>query len=279
MEDGPRPELPDYSFATDINLVFMKSTCLVFGIACLTGCATFSSAQSIWPGLRFGISVPDIKGNTEQSKGYSSRLAPYFGLSLTKRLSSSFNLQTEVNYSPQGGKRNGLQPVDASQLDGGTLPPGTVVYANFKNETRLNYLEVPLLAQYYISKPGKTKAMFYLVNLGPYLAFRIKAKTVTSGTSQLYLDSKGEVPLTLPDGSGLSPQSFDQTTNIKDEIKALSAGIIGGFGAGYDYGGHRFFIEARFTRGLTNIQTHPEINGSNKTGSLIFSAGYICAIK
>lgn len=86
-------------------------------------------AQKIQPGLKLGASIPDIKGNTEQSKGYTLRLADFFGVSFTKKLSAYFNLQTEINYSPQGGKRNGMQPVDASVLG---IPEGKTSHANFK---------------------------------------------------------------------------------------------------------------------------------------------------
>lgn len=75
----------------------------------------------------------------------------------------------------------------------------------------------------------------------------------------------------------LPAQSFNSTTNIKDEIKRINFGIVGAAGTGYDFDGNKFLLEARFTRGLINIQTHPTQNGKNKTGSLIFSAGYICS--
>ena len=231
-----------------------------------------ANAQKIQPGLKAGASVPDIEGNTEQSKNYTSRLAPFFGISFTKKLSTYFNLQAEFNYSPQGGKRNGMQPIDASPFG---MPAGTTLYANFKNETKLNYLEVPLLLQFYISDQAKNYSVFYFANLGPYAAVRIKAKTVTAGNSQVYLDQQGTMVLKLEDGTPLPAQSFNATTNIRDEIRRMNAGIAGGLGTGYNFDGNKFFLEARFTRGLINIQTHPEQSGKNKTGALIFSAGYI----
>lgn len=234
---------------------------------------SFVCIGQIEPGLKIGASVPDIKGNTEQSKGYTSRLAPFFGISLTKGLSDYFNIQTEINYSPQGGKRNGMQPIDAGQF-GVSVPNGTPLYANFKNETKLNYLEVPVMLQFNIDRSQDDNHIFYFANLGPYVALRLSAKTITSGSSFIYLDQQGTIPLTV-DGAALPAQSFESRTNLKDEIKEVSAGIVGGIGSGYSFQGHKFFLEARFTRGLTNIQTHPETAGKNKTGSLIFAAGYI----
>ena len=232
----------------------------------------YLNAQKIQPGFKLGACIPDIKGNTEQSKGYTSRLAPFFGASFTKNLSTYFNLQAEINYSPQGGKRNGMQPIDATAFG---MPGGTPLYANFKNETKLNYLEVPLLLQFFTSDKRKNYSIFYFANFGPYAALRIKAKTITSGNSQIYLDQQGTMVLKLEDGTALPAQSFNSTTDIKEEIRRMNFGVVGGVGTGYNFDGHRFFLEARFTRGLINIQTHPEQSGKNKTGSLIFSAGYI----
>jgi hypothetical protein len=59
----------------------------------------------------------------------------------------------------------------------------------------------------------------------------------------------------------------------------MNFSITVGVGSGYNFGDHKFFIETRFTRGLINIQTHPDQGGKNKTGSLIFAAGYICSVQ
>jgi len=237
---------------------------------------SFACLAQIQPGFKLGASVPDIKGNTEQSKGYTSRLAEFFGISLTKKIFNYFNIQTELNYSPQGGKRNGMQPVDPSEF-GISVPNGTTLYANFKNETKLNYLEVPVMLQFSIDKTQEDNRIFYFANLGPYIAFRLNSKTITSGKSFIYVDPQATTPLTV-DGIALPAQSFESRTNLNDEIKKVSAGIIGGIGSGYNFQGHKFFLEARFTRGLTNIQMHPETSGKNKTGSLIFAAGYIYSL-
>ena len=249
----------------------MKNKHFLLGI--LTSSFSLICSAQIHPGFKIGASVPDIKGNTEQSKGYTSRLAPFFGISLTKKIASYFNFQAEINYSPQGGKRNGMQPIDASQFGVG-IPGGTTLYANFKNETKLNYLEIPVMIQFNVHQSKEANHIFYFANFGPYVAFRLNSKTITSGKSLVYIDPQGTTPLTIDD-IPVPAQSFDTRTNLKDEIKKISAGITGGLGSGYEFQEHQFFLEARFTRGLTNIQTHPETGGKNKTGSLIFAAGYV----
>ena len=243
-------------------LLFLLTSCFSVSIA---------NAQELQAGLKIGASIPDIKGNTEQSKGYTSRLGPFFGMSFSRKISPVFNIQTEVNYSPQGGKRDGMQPIDATALG---VPAGTILYADFKSETKLNYLEVPIMLQFSNGGQKKDRSVFYFANFGPYAAFRIAAKTVTSGSSQIYLDPQGTTILTSQDGTPLPAQSFDATTNIKNEIKLMNFGLVGGIGAGLNVNRNKLFLEARFTRGLINIQTHPEEAGKNKTGSLIFSVGY-----
>lgn len=100
-----------------------------------------------------------------------------------------------------------MQPIDASAFG---VPNGTTLYANFKNETRLNYLEVPLMLQFFISDEKKNYSIFYFANFGPYAAFRISAKTVTSGSSQVYLDQQGTIVLRLEDGSPLARTIIQQ---------------------------------------------------------------------
>ncbi|KAA9040594.1 PorT family protein [Ginsengibacter hankyongi] len=72
----------------------------IFIIALMFICIA-ANAQ-ILIGAKGGISIPDLKGNSEQTKGYTSREAAYFGLVANFQLSKFFSLQPEINYSPQG---------------------------------------------------------------------------------------------------------------------------------------------------------------------------------
>lgn len=225
-------------------------------------------------GLHGGVSLPDLKGHSAQSEGYTSRLAAFGGIRFARVLTPLFRLQTELNYSPQGGQRKGLQPVPADHLRDLPLPEGAPLYARFKTETKIEYLELPLLFEIRLPKfePGSVAAelhpIYYFAHVGPYLAGRVRAKTYTSGTSLLYTDAAGTQVLPAP------AQDFKNTADVRSDIRRIAVGIVGGMGAGYDFEGQQFFWEVRFTRGLTRLQTHPEVAGKNKTGSLIFSVGY-----
>lgn len=235
-----------------------------------------SFGQTLTIGAKGGISIPNIRGNTEQSEGYTSREGAYFGLLVNRQMSRNFSLQVEMNYSPQGGKRNKMQLVPADQLSGIELPPGTQLYANFRNKTILNYVEIPVVGQVTLHQEG---AWHYHLNLGPSIAFLVKAQTVTGGSSAIYLDPAGQHPLRILDGSLLPPVSFDGKTNIKDEIKKINSGLVGGVGIDYSFEQGSFFLEGRFTLGLTNIQTNTKENGKNHTGSIVMAIGYAYRIR
>ncbi|WP_281166893.1 porin family protein [Segetibacter koreensis] len=224
-------------------------------------------------GAKAGISIPDLKGNNEQSKGYTSRRGIYAGLAVNFKLTPLISLQPEINFSPQGGQRRGLQPVPSEAFRGTGLPPGTDLYARFKSETILNYLEIPLLAKLTFGTKLKYYACF-----GPHIAFLLQAKTKTSGNSLLYLDPSGSTAL-MQYGYVLPPVSFNNTVNIKESIKTVNAGIQGGGGLQYPIGHGNIFFEGRAIIGLTNIQTHPQTDGENKTGSLAAAVGYLLKLK
>lgn len=237
----------------------------------LLGCCVVHAQMSL--GGKAGISVPDLKGNTEQSKGYTSRLGVYGGVFVNIRFSGSFSLQPELNFSPQGGQRKGMQPVPANAISGITLPDGAVLYARFNSTTILNYLEVPVLAKLLLGN----KLKYYICG-GPHIAFLLEAKTKTSGNSNIYLDEAGTMPVT-DHGNPLPSISFNGDTKIKESIKTINAGLQGGIGIRYPAGPGVLFLDGRAILGLTNIQRHPEVDGKNKTGSLAVTLGYLINIK
>jgi hypothetical protein len=181
-------------------------------------------------GAKAGISIPNLQGNSEQSKGYTSRKGLYAGVLAQVELSRIFSLQAEINFSPQGGERNGMQAVPGHFISGLILPPGTVLFAHFNNATIINNLEIPVLLQH---RSGN-KLKFQL-NLGPYIAFRIEFTTKTKGSSRLYIDEQGTIPLQL-NGVPLPPVDFTGTTTIKDDIKKVNAGMQGGLAFLYNTG-------------------------------------------
>ena len=179
----------------------------------------FLSVAQIHVGAKGGISIPNLKGDNEQSKGYTSRLGSYAGIAANFQFSEYFSLQPEVNFSPQGGQRKGMQSVPSDAIKGITLPPGTKLYADFKSTTILNYIEIPVLAKLTL---GHNKLTYYIC-AGPHIAFLAEAKTKPSRSSSLYLDAGGTIPLML-NGNAFPPVSFNDNTDIKESIKTINAG-------------------------------------------------------
>jgi hypothetical protein len=236
---------------------------------------TPSEGNEIWLGLQGGLSLPNMRGGTtELSRGYSSRQAPFFGLTMDYVLSPSFSIRAEIDYSSQGGVRNGMQPILADQTQGLPIPTGLTLYANFDNETIIDYLEVPLMAEF---KTGRRIQFF--AGAGPYAGYRVRAKTITSGRSTLYIDSSG-IPLVLPgQTSPLPPMSFNSETDVSEEINRLNLGLCGSIGAKIPFGPGLVVPCVRFNLGLSNIQSHPEITGKNHTGAFIIAVGYLYRLK
>ncbi len=72
-----------------------------------------ANAQDVSLGVQGGISIPNLTaggaGSTPLSTGYSSRSGPDFGIYADFKISGLFSIQPMLEYSAQGGKKDGLQ--------------------------------------------------------------------------------------------------------------------------------------------------------------------------
>lgn len=228
-------------------------------------------SQGLNFGAKLGFSVPQLanKSDNEISDGYKSRLGPAFGLYLNNYFSSHFALQLEVMFVGQGGRRDEMQPIPPDELEGYPIPPGMNLYANFRNDVILNYLEIPLLAKY---KIGLSEKWSVYGAFGPYLGIMLNARTESSGSSKLYLDKEGNIPLSFL-GKELPASDFDNETDITDDVNSTNFGLTGGIGICYDFGSSELNLDIRGSGGFTHIQKD-EANGVNTTGALVVTAGY-----
>ena len=254
----------------------MRRRAPALGLALL--CAALAApalAAPVRVGLHAGSSIPNLHAgdNNPISTGWSSRVAFAFGLFAEYQVSSSFAIQPEINYAPQGGQRNGAQPVtfDASAFG---LPPGTPLYASYDNTADIDYLEIPVLAKYWIGSAHQLYADF-----GPYVGFLLTAKNVSKGTSQLYYDQALTQPVENPPGTPLPPVDFGATTDVKSELRSYNWGIQGGVGYGHSLGAGRIELDLRGGYGLMNVQKDTAANGKNNTGSLVVSLGYAVPVR
>ena len=230
-------------------------------------------------GFKSGVSIPQLssKQDNELSRDYKSRVAANFGGFIEVGLKKKISILTEVNYAGQGGKRIGIQPISQPPPGLPTLPNGVFYYANFKNVAKLNYLEIPVMLKYKFGSTGKPG--IYL-NGGAYYGRLLKATQVTSGSSTIYFDKLGKVPLLLPpNGTALPPISFDAKTDIKNDLNHNNLGLTVGGGISIPRGKNYFLFDARVSYGLRSIQKDTVRNGDSKTGNLVISVGYAFGFK
>ncbi len=225
---------------------------------------TAASAAPITLGIHGGSSIPDLRdnGGNEISRGWSSRRAPFYGVSAELSAVGPWSLLAEVNFTGQGGTRNEIQPVTDPRLTS-NLPPGTTAYANFDNVAKFNYVEIPVLVRYHLPAPLHPSLAF-----GPYAGFLTSAKQVTSGTSDVWANKAGTQPI-----PGMSAVDFNATTPVKSDLRTFNWGVQAGVGAALPYGRGAITLDVRGALGLTNIQKD-SANGKNATGALIVALGY-----
>lgn len=221
-------------------------------------------------GIKGGLSMPNLTSGSSANpinSGYSSRLGAYATLQAEFHLLKHFSIQAELEYSEQGGKKNGNQafvvPADmVAQFPTGEVP--SYLYANYNSVTKINYLIYPILAKYRFDIRKHWEAY---AAAGPFVSLVLSAKNISSGSSNIYLDEQQTQPVTA------APHSFDNTESIKSELHSFNTGISGQLGINYKLPKGIIFVEAGGNCGLINIQKN-RTNGKNKTGAAAITLGY-----
>jgi hypothetical protein len=103
--------------------------------------------QQNFIGLKAGIAIPNLvsrgSGDNPLNRGYSSRLGPDVAIFWEQAITGNFSILPSIEYSSQGGKKEGFQPFQFLPEYSGFFPPGqvpTYLYADFKNDIQLNYI-------------------------------------------------------------------------------------------------------------------------------------------
>jgi len=232
---------------------------------------SFIQAQNFTLGVKGGISIPNLTAGGNQNPintGYSSRLGPEASIFGEYKFSSLFSLQAAVQYSSQGGKKDGMQALTTPDAFAAMFPAGQApqyLYARYNSEAKLGYLMVPVLAKF-SWQLSKSPFSIY-VAAGPFVSMLLSAKQVTSGKSSFYTDASGQQALPV------EPQSFDNTQDIKSDLHPFNFGIEGNVGLNYRFGQHNIFIEGGGNYGFVNIQKKGA-NGENNVGAAVAVIGY-----
>ncbi len=132
-------------------------------------------AQTGWiGGIKGGLSIPKLRapssGSGSFSNGFQTIVGPQAGVLAEYRFNSFFSLQTEFNYSTQGGEKNGDQRIITKDFKA-YIPTGInlpdYLYAKFNNRISLVYFEVPILAKFSFKLSPDIRLAFFG---GPYIA-------------------------------------------------------------------------------------------------------------
>ncbi len=279
---------------------FILFTALVsfqFGLAQENYTASSTTNEIAVTPIKIGAKVGYSLGNLTSietniyTEDYESTSGIDFGLTAEFELTKLISIQTELNYTSRGGKRNGMQPVTGNALTEElnmflpflgqpTIGSENPLYAEFDSESKLKYLEVPVLAKF-----GWGDNFRFYGEIGPYVGILLSAKQETSGLSQFYYDAVGTQPIQIPiDGDlgnlvELPAQSIDAETNIKDDLKTVNFGGIVGIGIIKSISDKsEVYFDARGAYSFNSIQIKDDF-GKSHIGGVIFSLGYAYQIQ
>lgn len=249
-------------------------------LACFILTLTTNYAQETKYGIRSGISLPSLKSkdNNIYSKDYESVSGFDISIFGDFGITENFSIKAELGYVRKGGERNGMQPIPPSYLENipsdpnNPLPPGTILYANFENRSKINYIEIPILAKYEWNL-GDTWGVY--VNAGPYLDFMVNPVQETKGNSAIYIDHPefGFVPITeyeIP---------FTKSTDIADNLKTVDFGAMFGVGVSAAISEHsELLLDVRGSYGFVPLQKDEETYGTVHMGNISIALGYAYTI-
>ncbi|KIA99210.1 hypothetical protein OA93_06155 [Flavobacterium sp. KMS] len=180
----------------------------------------FANAQEVKFGVKGGINLSTLTGDVEDA---SSKVGFQVGGFAEIKLTEKFSVQPEVLYSLQGAKSEGSEFGYTS-----------------KSTLNLSYLNIPVMAKYYVAEKFSLEA-------GPQIGFLLSAKDDTKVT--------------------VDGESSSEKINVKDDYKSIDFGV--NFGAGYDFT-ENLSAGLRYNLGLSNIAE--TVEGENyKVKNSVFS--------
>ncbi|WP_296311627.1 porin family protein [Winogradskyella sp. UBA3174] len=172
--------------------ILLLSTIAIFGISNLM------NAQNVDFGFKTGLNISNVTGGDIDR---NNLFVFHIGGFAEFKISEKFSLQPELLYSRQGSEAKNLVKL------------------------KIDYLVIPLMAKYYLSKKFSLEA-------GPQISFLINDKFDFNDSS-------------IPD-AGTDASSFDFGLNL---------------GFGYHINSN-LFTQVRYNYGITSISENPEIKSS-----------------
>lgn len=242
-------------------------------------------------GVKAGLNIPQISafGDNPMSKGYSSRLAGNAGIFAEFGLTDHFSIVTTVEYTQQGGKRSGMQAIPAAMLPESfdqlrSSLGQEYLYADFKSETKFNYLMIPVHAKFGW-RLGPVSPFKISVSAGPFVSFLLSSKQVTKGSSYMYIDPAGDMTLDYLVNTLVSSEmvigerDMNAERKITDDMNKVNFGVSAAINISYDIAPrHTIFIEGGGNYGFIKLQKNTA-NGENRIGAGTVALGYSFRVK
>lgn len=193
--------------------------------------STGYAQQRFSAGPRVGLNLSNYWGNAD-NMSFTPGLSA--GAFLMYSSLNHFGLSADVLYSQRGTSYNDNR---------------------LKFIQRVNYLEIPVLARYFLTLSGNFRPNIFI---GPSLGVKMNAKRIKGD----YLQGTGPV------------LNGDNSNDFKD----LDLGAAGGFQLNWGTGNRQhFLIDARYTLGLSDVQNLPNVWGNRnslKNSTFTLALGY-----
>lgn len=230
------------------------------------------SAQNIALGIKGGAGTSSLavrNGDANRlNTAYDPKWGPSAGIFAEYQFTNLISLQATLEYSAQGGTRNGLQALATPADVVGQYPAGqapSFVYANYRNNIKLNYLALPVLVKFGLDIKHSKFRLY--TSEGLFIGFLLNATQTATGTSDLYPDATGKNA--LPGGA----KSLNITQNIKGQFHSINAGIDGSIGVNYATRHGNIFFEGSGNYGFLTLQKNTQAE-KNTVSVITISIGY-----
>ena len=188
--------------------LLLTAAVAVFGL-------TSINAQEITFGAKAGVNFSTIGG--DETGDYESKTGFHIGAVAEIMISDKFSFQPELMYSSQGAK---------SSYSGTFTLLGDTIYETEELKYKLDYINIPLMAKYYVAEG-------FSIEAGPQIGFLVSAKDEFEFTET-------ENGVTQ---SGSEEEDIEDTSSIDFGVN---------FGLGYKLESGLNF-GARYNLGLSNI--------------------------
>lgn len=204
--------------------------------------STAQVAIGLKGGANFGtVHTTDMLGSITPDFKYATGVVA--GAVAEVNFGDHFALQPEIGWVQKGFRFD----------EGINIPIGNVdIPAGVEATIRTNYIEVPLLAK---AKVGNDKVQGYAV-LGPSFGYALNGKLITRTRFLFEFD----------------PIRTDLNLNDLD-YNRFEVSAVGGLGVQFNFSGLKWFADARYTYGFTELYNFPVVNEQIKNRGVAVTTG------